>query len=103
MRSHLSEEGLEAVTPALSPAEVGALRYFGSNPTLRRSPRDLDDAAAEMGISLLEMQGAMDSLSAAGLLVEQDLLDEEPDPLIGRRGQVLRLTLAGQHVLESEA
>jgi len=48
----------------------------------------------------VEMQDALNALVAAGLLVSQELVDEEPDALTGRRGGAFRLTLAGQRVLD---
>src|SRR4051812_29684438 len=81
-----------AMTPGLSPGEVAALRYFSDGSTLRSTLRYIDDAAPTIGLWTAEMQLALNSLVAAGLLVAQELLDEEPDALTGRRGKAFRIT-----------
>lgn len=91
------------MTPALSSVEVATLRCFRSGGTIRNSLRYIDDTAAQIGISAVEMQDALNELVAAGLLISQELLDEEPDALTGRRGRAFRLTLAGQRALDFES
>jgi DNA-binding MarR family transcriptional regulator len=91
------------VNPGLSAVEVAILRHLSTNGPLRHSLRYIDDVAATLGVPTGDLDQALNSLVRARLLVSQELVDEEPDALTGERGRTLRLTPAGQRMVDRSA
>jgi hypothetical protein len=72
-----------------------AIRRAG---TVLRTPRWVDDLAAELALAPDVVDRAITDLADAGYLVEQPV-DRPADDLTGARASVVRLTLQGDEAL----
>jgi DNA-binding MarR family transcriptional regulator len=88
------------VTPGLSAIELAILRHLSTYGPLSHSLRYNDDVAATLRVSTADLDQALNALVEGRLLVSEERVDEEPDALTGERGRTLRLTLAGQRMLD---